>query len=289
MDEFPECAWLPDSRPNGIIMSSVDKLWFAPNGGKLIEKNLNADSDHPNPWRPPTYWEAGMIVGYSDMRITTNTQPAMKSQNIEFEEIGLARNLQQSAILGLKFGSSHAAVDIINVTKLTDPKQVLGRWAYLTTPYVGMFTTYVAAYYTLNMMSKEKNQRWMYFSSAIPMGCVWGVFKRNFFSGFRVAGFMGTLMWTYKVMMDNGVGIGRQLETALRYYDADISVPWVDPAHKDAREVTKRPNTWKQADRPVWPMRNLDKEYSGYDGNIEPGWKQHLPEEDRNKGPPTGL
>jgi len=262
---------------------AVDKLWQAPNGSALIQKNLNVDSDHPNPWRPPTHWEVALGWGSSDLRLTTNWQPVMKSNAIEFEEIGLARNLQEAAILGVKFGSTHAAVDIINVTKLWDPKQALARWAYLTSPYVGMFTTYVASYNTLNMFSKEKNQPWMYFASAIPMGCVWGIFKRSFGSGFRVSTFFGATAVSYKWMMDMGIGIGPHLGSALKFYDADQSVPVNDPVNRTAREVTKRPNTWKQGDRPLW--RNFDDT----EGNIEPGWKQHLPEEDRNKGPPTNY
>jgi len=267
---------------------SLDKAWYTPNGGKLCVKNLNADSEHPNPWRPFSIWEASLPFGMSDMFLTTNTQPAMKKCEIEFEEVGLARNLQKFAVMGFKLGTTHLIFDWMSNINLVGYKPIAARWAYICTPWVGMTTSYAATFQFLNMTSKEKNQPWMYFASAGPAGVIWGIFKRRFTSGFRMGAFSGFGALVYKYCMDTGIGIGPYTQLQMKY-GLNTWVPWNDPVHKEAKEVYKRPNEWKNSDKQVWPMRNFDEEYRGYKNVIEPGWKKHVPEEDRNKGPPTNY
>jgi len=253
-------------------------------------KNLNAASDHPNPWRPYTLFESGFPMAGTDMRLNTYTQPVLKSKEIEFEEVGLVRNLQKWAVYGFKLGTTHLLFDHLSNPHLTGFKPVLARWAYICTPWVGMTTSYVATYQFFNMMSKEKHQPWMYFASAGPAGVIWGIFKRSFTSGFRMGAFSGAAALAYKGMMDVGWGIGPYTERFMRYGGSDEHrIPWNDPLHNNAKEVNKRPNTWKQSDTQVWPIRNFDEGYRDYQNVIEPGWKKHLPEEDRNKGPPTNY
>jgi len=272
-------------------MSSLplDKEWYAPNGGKLAFKNLNAKSEHPNPWRPPTLWETHLKFGVSDMHLTTFTQPVMKKQAIEFEEVGLARNLQKWGIFGLKCGTTHYLFDIASLKETLPRKQLFGRWAYMCTPWIGMTTSFAATHEVMNMMSAEKNQKWMYFADAIPAGIIWGVFNRSFPSGFRMAFFSGFIAFTYKLAMDSGFGFGQVSSRLLKYGMYDNEVPYSDPINKDAKSTFHKPNSWKYSDQPMWPSRNFDEEYRGYQNVIEPSWKKHLPEEDRNKGPPTNY
>jgi len=267
---------------------SYDKTWYAPNGGKLCWKNLNADSDHPNPWRPLTIFEGGFPMGQSDMFLNTFTQPVLKGKEIEFEEVGLARNLQKFAVFGFKLGTTHTIFDWMSTIHLNGYKQVAARWAYICTPWIGMTTSYAATFQVLNMMSKEKNQTWMYFVSALPAGGIWGIFKRRFSSGFRMGVFAGLTACLYKGSMDLGFGIGPYTLAWMKPGDI-ANIPYNDPLRKEAKEVFKRPLEWKNSDTQVWPMRNFDEDYRGYKNVIEPGWKKHVPEEDRNKGPPTNY
>lgn len=270
-------------------MASYDKEWYAANGGKFTYKNLNAKSEHPNPWRPATLWESHIRMGVSDMHLTTNYQPVMKRQSIEFEDAGLARNLQKSSILGFKIGSTYAILNIATLKETLPAKQVFGRWAYLASPFVAMTTSYCAIHEVYNMMSKEKNQKWMYFADAIPGAMIWGVFKRSFASGLRAGFYTGLLGLTVKTSLDMGIGFGQASSRFLRYDNTDGSTPYNDPIHNDAKPSFLKPNSWKKSDVPVWPLRNHDEEYRGYKSVIEPSWKKHLPEEDRNKGPPTNY
>jgi len=268
---------------------SYDKEWFAPNGGAFSHKNLNAKSEHPNPWRPPTIWESWLKFGNSDMHLTTFNQPVLKSQRIEFEEVGLTKNLQKFAIFGLKAGTTHALLDVAKVKETLPMRQIFGRWAYITCPWLAMTTSYVAIHQVYNMMSEEKNQKWMYFADALPSGFIWGIFKRNFGSGFRMAFFGGILGLTYKLAMDTGFGFGQVFSRALQYSILDNTTPFADPVNNDAKGSFNKPNYWKNSDVPTWPTRNHDEEWRGYQNVIEPSWKKHLPVEDRNKGPPTNY
>jgi len=270
-------------------MTSYDKEWYAPNGGKFTYKNLNAKSEHPNPWRPATLWESQIRLGVTPMNLTTFTQPTMRRQTIDFEEAGLARNLQKASFLGFRLGTTYAVLNIALIKESLPVRQVFGRWAYLASPFVAMTTSYVAIHEVCNMMSAEKNQKWMYFADGLPAGFIWGVFKRSFPAGFRMGFFTGLTGLLIKSGMDMGLGFGQASYRAIQYDETDKMVPFNDPVHRDAKTSFRTPNSWKKSDRPTWPVRNHDEDYRGYENVIEPSWKKHIPEEDRNKGPPTNY
>jgi len=263
--------------------STYDKTWYAANGSKLVTKNLNADSDHPNPWRPRNAWEVHVPSVMNDMRITERGQPTMNSIEMEFETAGLARNLFYWGKLGLKFGTTHSILDIMNVSRIpmTNPMGIIGRWAYISTPWVGMFTAAPATFHLLNEMNEKKNQDWMYWASAAPSGAIWGVFRRSFGVGCLVAATGGLIGYCYK--KGHEYNMFGPMQSLLKYDMPDIEIRWNDPLNNEALPVQKVPNYWMTGDKPMWPVRNPNEE------PIEPSWKKHLPPEDRNKGPPTGL
>ena len=78
---------------------AINKSFYAPNGGELVVKNLNVNSTHPNPWRPPTKFEMGCLADNWSMGLNTMTQPTLIPQTPEFERKSLIHNL---AIWGSK-------------------------------------------------------------------------------------------------------------------------------------------------------------------------------------------
>jgi len=270
-----------------------DPALFAPNGGQLITRNLNANSTHPNPWRPPTWYECNWFDFLPHLNLTTWLQPAMIKQDMEFEKTDLTEKLTWYGIRAGLFGSIFAHLDLVHRPSsqaLTLPGKI-ARFSYLVTPYVAMSTTYICTHHIINKMVKKPNEPWIYGASWLPAAAIWGGYKRSVGSFVRCNVFFIPSLMIIKTMFDCGVGFNTPIwhdilsdPTALS--DAAFSN---DPLTGSAKATSRWANAWQGADNPQRPVRNFDKEKWEKEWELEPSWKKHLPEEDRNKGPATGL
>jgi len=264
----------------------IDLRYFARNGGALSYPNLNADSQHPNPWRPKTVFEAAMFVKMGDMNLLDNVQPTLKKRNMDFESVGLGGNLAYFGKVGLRIGICHGTFDAINITKVETFNAGLARTLYLTVPWVGMFTSYAAAYHLINNMTHEKHKPRHYALAAIAPGTVWGVFKRCPWSGSKVTFWWGSIMAFVKYSNDIGYGFG-SLTAAL--FDRTLFEQrgyGNDPTRAAEKDTGITPNHWKDYDKPMWPFRGFDEGgVNDQKWNIAPDWHKHVSEEDRKKGP----
>lgn len=267
-----------------------DPAMYAPNGGLLWVKNLNADSTHPNPWRPPTIFEAAFPCFLNDMNLTTWNQPTLVKRELAFEKDGLSEKLRWYGIKSAALGNIFAVWDlaVLNSSQALPPLGKLARWAYLVTPWVGMSTTYVATHHILNKMVKKPNEPWIYAASWLSPATIWGAYKRSFGSFVRVACIGGFFGYSMKALSNYGIFAGEITMDGLNR-DGSCNNPINDPLRGFAKGQGSWANRWMGGDNPSFPLRNYDEEFHGRKWQLEPSWKKHLPEEDRNKGPPTGL
>ena len=75
-------------------------------------------------------------------------------------------------------GLAHGVMDAVNISRLTEFNQGLARTLYIAVPWVGMFTSYPAAFHLLNNLTVKKNTKSHYFLSAAAPGAVWGIFSK---------------------------------------------------------------------------------------------------------------
>ena len=124
-------------------------LLWGPQGTQ--EGNLNKDSTHPNPWRPPSERERYMAKGhFTSYRIINDPKdaagPIKKGHNF-IEEDPFLTNVRWGALTGFKIGGLIAANDIINVHSIHGT-----RARYL---YTFLYLKYVIEY--LLLFSKNVN------------------------------------------------------------------------------------------------------------------------------------
>jgi len=270
---------------------SLDRRYFAPNGARLAVPNLNADSKHPNPWRPKTVFEAAMLCASGELNLLDNLQPILGKKEMDFETAGLTSNLAYYSNTGLKIGICHGAFDAINITKVKTFNEGLARTLYLTVPWVGMFTSYAAAYHLVNQFTHEKDKPRHYAMAAVAPGSVWGIFKRCPWAGSKVVFWLGSTMALVKLLNDEGFGFGRMTAPLFdRKLEFQDDLPANDPKNAYARATGPDPNWWKTADRPMWPVRGFDEGgVNDQKWKIAPDWHKYVSEEERRKGPPPGL
>lgn len=266
-----------------------DPAWYAPNGGMLYAKNLNANSTHPNPWRPSTIFEANMPAYENKLNLLTWNQPVFKAQKVQYEDDGLGEKLAYYNLKAVVMGNVFAIWDL-NIVKTSKALPFMGkvaRWGYIVSPWVAMCTTWITTHHCINKMVKKPNEPWIYGISWFSPAVVWGTYKMSFGSFGRVFFVGGVAHATYKAMMDAGLGGG----DVHRYVNVDGSglSTMNDPVHGTAKQSSRWANWWQGGDQPSRPLRNFDEEWYHSKWQIEPSWKKHIPEEDRNKGPPTGL
>jgi len=273
----------------------LDKSWFAPNGGKLSSRNLNADSTHPNAWRPPTMFESVIPGDFQSLNLLTWLQPTMQKSEITFEKNTLAENIRTYGIKAIALGNIVAVFDLTQVksSAALTPMGKVARWAYIVSPWVAMSTSYVATQHIINKaFPQHENKPWTYGAAWISPAAVWGTYKRCWGAPMRVFFVGGFLTYAFKYLMDNGIFVfgpkssfmGSWFETEANSNAFGAS----DPVAGTAKENSRNPLWWQGGDVPAWPVRKYDKQLVDRDFDLEPSWKKHLPPEDRNKGPATG-
>jgi len=270
----------------------LDSSWYAPNGGKLFSRNLNHDSTHPNPWRPPTIFEATLPGRMDFMNLETWTQPTFVKTQMGFENTDLTEKLRSYGIRGILVGNVFGVHDImfIESSKKLTPMGKFARWAYVLSPWPAMALTYIGSHHMINMKASEKNATWTYGAAAIPTAGIWGAYKRAWGPGIRVALLFGGAAMLVKEVYNSGL-------MDLRYVSApykrlvgardteDLETPANDPSMGFAKPTSRFAEAWKGKDTPVYPIRGYDEEKWGQKWDVEPSWKKHLPDEEKNRGP----
>jgi len=272
---------------------NLDKAWYAPNGGKLFTRNLNADSAHPNPWRPPTLWEMNIPGNISDFNLGTWTQPTLTKQELTMEHSDLGDNMKSMVLKGIAAGNFIAAHDLIFVksSMALSPMGKVARWCYLVSPWVAMSTSFVATQHLINKAyPQERYKPWTFGVSMLAPSLIWGTYKRSLGSTVRVALVGGAVAYVFKYMFEEGIALGSKpgLSAAWRNWDNSSMLPHNNPFYGTATEENPWPNWWKGQDRPAWVTRKFDKQLLDRETDLEPSWMKHIPPEDRNKGPPVG-
>merc|ERR1712165_113209 len=138
--------------------------------------NLNADSTHPRPWRPPTDWDV-MKRAYDPYQIYTRDQQQYfeKKRNWLQEDPALT-NMYYAARKGLGFGLLFAALDHVSFSRQQGWKSQAMRAAYITVPIQSMFVSYVALReLSANVMQsygKNRNSNWTYVAAGMGPGTI---------------------------------------------------------------------------------------------------------------------
>jgi len=283
----PEVRPLFDPSP---IPEGVDPAMYAPNGGILLVKNLNHNSTHPNAWRPPTWFENQAPGYWNHMNLTTWRQPTFLKTEIHFEKDGLGEKLQYYGFRSILLGNIFALYDInmYAASKALTPMGKLARWAYVVSPYVAMTTCYIGTHHCLNKLVSKENQNkpWVYGASVFSPAAIWGTYKYSFGSFVRFWAIGAFSISTIKTFVDLGLA-----PLWMNAWQKDFSQqsPMNNPLEGFAKQTGKWANRWMGGDQPTWPVRNFDEEFNEKKWQIEPSWKKHVPEEDREKGPRTGL
>lgn len=273
----------------------LDKTWYAPNGGKLYSRNLNADSTHPNAWRPPTLYEKAFPGHYETLNLLTWLQPTMQKTEITFEKNTLAENIRTYGVKAIALGNIVAVTDLMLVKSsiALTPMGKVARWAYIVSPWVAMSTSYVATQHIINKaFPKDENRPWTYGAAWISPAAVWGTYKRCWGASMRVFFVGGFITFAAKSLLDNGIFVfGPKSSFFGSWFDSrggsDNAFSSNDPVAGTAKESSRNPLWWEGEDVPAWPVRKFDKQFMDKDFDLEPSWKKHLPPEDRNKGPPV--
>lgn len=267
-----------------------DPALYAPNGSILLVKNLNAESVHPNPWRPPTFFEAHVPTFSNYHNLTTWLQPTLHKNELAFENDGLTERLQWYGVRSIAFGNVFAIWDLTMVknSKALPPLGKVARWAYLVSPYLAMSTTFIGTHHLINKMVSKPNENkpWVYAASMFSPAAVWGTYKRSLGSFIRLWAVGGFFIWTFKAM--NEVGLAPAWAGAW-IRDGTNESPINNPLEGFAKQTSRWANRWMGGDNPSYPQRNFDESFHEKTWQIEPSWKKHIPEEDKNKGPRTGL
>ena len=175
--------------------------------GKPIYKNLNADSTHPRPWRPPTDFEV-LYRFYDPYPIHTKTGPQyFKRSHNWVEDDPFMSNLYWASKKGFGIGKtctcphiecrtvSHfylifsgivfAFLDHTLYSRLQGPKQQLLRASYITLPVMSMFVSYVSLReFSANMLerftTKKRDSGWTYSIAALgPTAVVLGAASKS--------------------------------------------------------------------------------------------------------------
>jgi len=136
-----------------------------------IVKNLNEESTHPRPWRPPTDWNHFMRI-YDPYPVLTPTGPQFfKRTHNWIEDDPFMTNLYYSAKKGFGFGIFAAAIDHANYSKLQGAKQQFLRATYVALPITSMFMSYVCLReFSANIFErfgKQRDSNWTYVAAAM--------------------------------------------------------------------------------------------------------------------------
>jgi len=178
-------------------------------GGKPVYVNLNANSTHPRPWRPPTDWEH-VMRWYDPYKINQDDSPQYFRRTHNWvEDDPFFKNVYWAAKKGFGFGLVAAFLDHTLYSRLQGPRAQMLRAAYVTLPIMAMPISYISLReFSANMIEKFTNKKrdsnWTYSIAALgPTGIVMGVAKKNFATGFLffwTSALAGMLHKEYKQM-----------------------------------------------------------------------------------------
>jgi len=256
-------------------------LW-GPNGTQ--EGNLNKDSTHPNPWRPPSERERYMAMGhFASYRILNDPRnaagPIKKGHNF-IEEDPFLTNVRWGAFAGFKIGAIVAANDIVNVHSIMGTRARVARCCYIIPPYVAAGTSWILAREFLGNFGQEKNGLWSYPVAVAAPATIWGIFKNSIESGLRFFVFGGLAAAAYKFNKDKGHVF--QPEDSF-FAGGKEFIKDHDHLHDRHRISHADVDGWQG-----WPFK-IDSVKTWWTPVDEPTWKKHVSPEEANKGPPTNF
>lgn len=258
--------------------------------GELLDEsplqNFNKHSTHPNPWKPPGYYECAFGI-YHPFRLYANSLPVHR-RNYEFlQDEPLSQNLQRGAYVGLKFGLANAAYDMVLINKITEPRLILSRTAYLSAPWIASITGYIGARHLLsNTFAKDpKNDYWPYVAAGFVPAMIRGAFTKSFAVFMRTSTFCCTIAYFYTNWAFHNYG-GPEFMAIPYEYEAEqdkIRLTYNDPINKWARVSTRDPE--KLLKQPE--TSNFLKRIVYDETKLEPGWKKWISEEELKRSPPV--
>jgi len=191
--------------------------------GKPIYKNLNADSTHPRPWRPPTDFDV-LKRFYDPYPIFTHMGPQyFKRSHNWVEDDPFMSNLYWASKKGFGIGIVLAFFDHTLYSRLQGAKQQFLRASYITLPVMSMFVSYISLReFSANMLerftTKKRDSAWTYSIAALgPTAVVLGAARMTIPAGFFVwwtSAFAGLAHKEYKQMGRDifaGMGDGESL------------------------------------------------------------------------------
>lgn len=248
------------------------------------EGNLNKDSTHPNPWRPPTQWCRWAPASYQPYRIYRgNPEGPVKPAHNFLEDDPFLDNVRIVGTKSFLFGTAYAANDIIVLNRIDAPRAQLARYFFVMPPFIAIGLTYISAREILGNLSTKKNDTWTYGVATLAPATIWGIFKNSVLSGTRFFMFGAIFAIAYKTNKDVGDLGGNPLQ--------EMALPY-DPEKGTAMPKSWDALGWKGTQSP-WGGIAAPGERSGilswFTPNIEPEWKKHVSEEEATKGPPTNY
>lgn len=240
------------------------------------------NKDHPNPFTYPTpldqQWMVGYGMGgyYSQLYKGHKRGDYQKSPNFLDDDpfyVNIFRAFKQGMILG----TVHAAGDILMVNQIEGFRAQFARYIYVCAPWPMMTTGFIASYHLLSQKLGRDKYYTNYLAATVP-AAVWGLYKGTFYNAPLITFVLGTAGVIFKA--DKNIG------GMTSWIDKDRSITYVyDWDTRSIKATNRFPNSWKKGDQwPLYPRREMTEA-----GLLEPSWHKHVSEEERTRGPPTGL
>lgn len=214
--------------------------------------NLNADSTHPNPWKPRNVWERHTFY-YNPYKIfrgnPTDVKPLYNpiSQDPFWSTLGLA------AYRGVLVGSGLAITDIMFISQIQGLRAQLARYLFVMPPYAAMPISYIATREVMQNFFGDTAT--VYFWSMVAPASIYGAFRNSIGSGVRL--FMLTAWFPAAYKLNNDLG------GLFHSYDDHV------------RLQHSQPSTWK-INFPFKPFAKFDE---------GPSWKKWVDPAKTNAGP----
>jgi len=173
-------------------------------------ENLNKNSTHPNPWKPPSMfdqWSGQYTAAYKIYRprCEENFMKPDPTKN-GIKNGAFSERFGLWTYRGFVIGLAVSYLDIVFITQSRNVRTNIARILYLTPPVMTLPMAYLTTREVLGTTFGE-NQVWTYAAAAVPPAAIWASFRKRFRSGVWV----GLAFALYGVVQKSNEDLGGEI------------------------------------------------------------------------------
>lgn len=241
------------------------------------EGNLNMNSTHPNPWRPPTQFDGSMLL-WQPWRIFNGSPTHLRPNRRNYlVEGSISNRLAKSFVVGTAAGGIFCLPDILAEDR--SPKIKVARTFYFVGPIVAATVGWVAVRELLALYSGRKDPWYSFIGASAYSGALFGYFHKNFSIGYLIFLAASSMSIYYNHMTKSGFQMFGARETphnqdlgiegTNNYFKSYILSP-DDPIHKLVYQEKGEKGFFNVPgeDEPEW------KRFTDEDGNLLPKYQK---------------